>query len=46
MKTFLRNLEFNWDYYISYFLFNGRKQDRYFDYMSEKWGDRWYDHLK
>lgn len=46
MKKFLKNMEYNWDYYFVYFLFNGMKTDRYYDYMSNKWGDKWYTHVE
>ena len=46
MKKFLKNMEYNWDYYFVYFLFNGMKTDRYYDYMSNKWGDKWYTHME
>jgi hypothetical protein len=46
MKKLLINMEYNWDFYCVYFLFNGMKRDRYFDYMADKWGDRWYTHME
>ena len=42
MKTFLRDLEFYWDYYVISLIY---ERNWYFMYMSGKWGDRWYDHL-
>ena len=29
------------DYYFVYFLYNERKLDRYYDYMKNKWGEKW-----
>ena len=40
MKKFLKTLEFNFDYYVVYFLYNGNKINRYYEYMNKKWGDR------
>ena len=39
MKKFLKKLDWIIDYYFVYFLYNGNKQDRYFDYMKKKWGN-------
>ncbi len=45
MKKILQWLDYRWDYYFVYFLYNGMKHEKYFDYMSMKWGDKWYDNL-
>ena len=29
------------DYYFVYFLYNERQLDRYYDYMKNKWGEKW-----
>ena len=34
----LRKLEKWFDVYIAYFLYNGNKQERYYDYMKKKYG--------
>lgn len=39
-NKFFKKLEWYFDYYIAYFLYNGNKQDRYVQYMQKKWGDR------
>ncbi len=41
MKKFFKELEWIWDYYFVYFLFNGMKRHRYDAYMSIKWGSRY-----
>lgn len=45
-KEFLTKMEYHWDYYFVYFLYNGMKRDQYFDYMANKWGDKWYSHME
>ena len=37
MKKFLKKLDWIWDYYFVYFLYNGNKLDKYFQYMERKW---------
>ena len=34
----LQKLEKWFDIYIAYFLYNGNKQERYYDYMKRKYG--------
>jgi hypothetical protein len=41
MKDFLRKIEWIWDFYFVYFLFNPMKVHRYHDYMWQKWGSRY-----
>ena len=41
LKTHLKNLEFYLDYHFTIFLYNPNKVDRYHDYMTKKWGDRY-----
>ena len=43
MIKFKRRLQWIWDYYFVYFLYNGMKHDRYFNYMEVKYGQQWYD---
>ena len=38
MKKLLRKLDWIWDYYFVYFLYNGNKTQYYIDYMEKKWG--------
>ena len=38
MKKLLRKLDWIWDYYFVYFLYNGNKTHRYIEYMEKKWG--------
>lgn len=38
MKKIIKKLEWTFDYYIAYFLFNGNKRQKYNDYMEKKWG--------
>lgn len=39
MKLF-KKLEWWFDRYIAYMLYNGMKQDRYVEYMRNKWPER------
>lgn len=41
MKKIFEELNWIWDYYFAYFLYNDRKRHRYDAYMSIKWGDRY-----
>ena len=34
----LKKLDFYFDFYIAYFLFNGNKRHKYTEYMEKKWG--------
>jgi len=38
MKKLLRKLDWIWDYYFVYFLYNGNRTEDYIDYMEKKWG--------
>ena len=38
MKKFLKNIEWWFDYYIAWLMYNGNKRDRYIEYMEQKWG--------
>ena len=37
----LQKLEKWFDIYIAYFLYNGNKQKRYYDYMKNKYGNNY-----
>lgn len=37
MNKVLRKLDWWFDYYIAYFLYNGNKHHRYIEYMEKKW---------
>lgn len=37
MKRILKKIEWWFDYYIAWLMYNGNKQDRYIDYMEKKW---------
>lgn len=39
MKNMMKKLEWYFDYYIAWMLFNGRKRDHYLEYMEKKWGN-------
>lgn len=41
MKRLLTKVEWIFDYYIAYLLYNPRKFDRYHDYMKQKWGEKY-----
>lgn len=38
LKKVLKKLDWAYDYYILYFMYNERKIDRYYQYMESKWG--------
>ena len=40
MKKLLKKLDWIWDYYFVYFLYNGNKTQDYIDYMEKKWGNK------
>ena len=40
MKKLLRKLDWWFDYYIAWMGYNGMKQDRYVEYMRNKWPDK------
>ncbi|MEI7527112.1 MAG: hypothetical protein WCJ95_22370 [Mariniphaga sp.] len=37
MKNLTEKLEWIFDYYVVYFLYNPHKIERYYRYMNEKW---------
>lgn len=39
MKKLLKKIEKWYDIYIVYFLFNGNKSNRYYEYLRNKYGD-------
>ena len=41
LNKIIRKLDWIWDYYFVYFLYNGNKIDRYYEYMKNKWGKKW-----
>ena len=41
MKKFWKNLEFNFDYYICYFLYNEKKLHLYHKWMKEQWDNKY-----
>jgi hypothetical protein len=41
MKTFLKKLEWFYDYYFVYFMFSPNKLHRYHYYMWKKWGEKY-----
>lgn len=44
-KQFWIELQWRFDYYIAYMLYNPHKRFRYHRYMLDKWGDRYRDQL-
>jgi hypothetical protein len=38
MKKLLKKIEWWFDYYFAWMMYNSKKQDRYIDYMEKKWG--------
>lgn len=44
-KEFWVEVQWRFDYYIAYMLYNPHKRFRYHRYMLDKWGDRYRDRL-
>lgn len=40
MKTVFKKLEWYFDYYIAWMMYNGNKRYKYIDYMEQKWGNK------
>ena len=40
MNKIFKKLDWWFDYYIVYFLYNGNKHHLYIDYMEKKWGQK------
>ena len=40
INKIIKKLDWWFDYYIAYFLYNGGKHDRYIEYMEKKWGHK------
>jgi hypothetical protein len=38
MRKVIKKLDWIFDYYFVYFLYGSNKQQRYIDYMKNKWG--------
>lgn len=41
INKILDKLEWWFDYYFAWMLFNGNKQDRYIEYMENKYAKKW-----
>lgn len=41
MNKLIKKLDWIFDYYFEYFLYNPNKLDRYDKYMTNKWGDKY-----
>jgi len=39
IRKILKKIDWTWDYYFVYFMYNERKLDRYHNYMKQKWGN-------
>ena len=37
IRKILKKIDWIWDYYFVYFMYNERKLDRYYNYMKNKW---------
>jgi hypothetical protein len=37
LKKLINKLDWIWDRHFVYFLYNGNKIDRYYEYMEKKW---------
>lgn len=40
MNKLLKKLEWWFDYYFAWMLYNGNKTHRYIEYMEKKWGNK------
>ena len=40
MRKLLKKLEWWFDYYIAWMMYNGNKRDRYISYMESKWNKK------
>lgn len=40
MNKIFKKLDWWFDYYIAYFLYNGNKREKYNEYIKKKWSDR------
>jgi hypothetical protein len=40
IKQYFKTVEYWFDYYFVYFLYNGNKIDKYYEYMEKKWGGK------
>jgi hypothetical protein len=40
IKKYFKTVEYWFDYYFVYFLYNGNKIDKYYEYMEKKWGGK------
>ena len=43
MKKFLFNLHWLFDFYVIYFTYNPRKIQRYHEYMTKRYGNKYVD---
>ena len=39
LNRIIKKLDWIWDYYFVYFLYNENKLDRYYEYMNKKWNN-------
>ena len=46
MKKILNKIDWIWDYYFVYFLYNANKIKRYHNYMAGKWGEKYTNYGK
>jgi len=40
MKKIIKKLEWIFDYYFAWMLYNGNKTHKYLEYMEKKWGNK------
>ena len=40
MKKILKKIEWSFDYYIGWMMYNGNKTHKYIEYMEQKWGNK------
>jgi hypothetical protein len=40
MKKILKKIEWLFDYYVAYMMYNGNKRHKYYEYMNNKWNNK------
>lgn len=46
MKKIINNISWILDYYFLYFIYNGNKLNKYDEFMSQKWGNKYLNKIK
>ncbi len=46
ISKILKKIDWIWDYYFVYFMYNANKLSRYNRYMKNKWGEKFIENKK